>query len=223
MNGREIEKVISIVMALEEEAETKMNESEDKKEEEAWERVSEEANNVIRTWKRTKNEAITHKGIKAEEEAKIDAKEKEIKREQQKEKEDALRAQADTNKKAIEAKEKEKEDALKAQEEVNKTAVQAKEEALGKKERELQEMTDNKKKLEEQNKQLAKELAETKQARDMLISRLSQPRLQLFTDLSTVFDSYHAQSDFFVTGNSIQRKSDKGYCTITLGPELTTV
>ena len=198
IDGKEIEEVIEVVMKIEEEAEKKMSETEDEGEEEDWERVSEEANNVIRTWKRMKKEAMTFNGIKAEEEAKIDAKEKEIKRKQQKEKEDALRAQADANKKAIEAKEKEKEDALKEL-----------------RDRKEKEMADMKKKMED-------ELERIKGERDKFLSQI--PQSTTVRQLSSVTKRYSNQSHFTISGNLITKSGESGYYhTITFGPSMTTV
>ena len=195
---KEIEQGMEIVMRIEEEGEKKASECEREEEAEEWERVSEEANNVIRTWKRMKKEAMTFNGIKAEEEAKIDAKEKEIKRKQQKEKEDALRAQADANKKAIEAKEKEKEDALKEL-----------------RDRKEKEMADMKKKMED-------ELERIKGERDKFLSQI--PQSTTVRQLSSVTKRYSNQSHFTISGNLITKSGESGYYhTITFGPSMTTV
>ena len=83
VDGKEMEESIKRVIEVEEEAEEKACSGSEEGGEEEWERVAEEANLVIRSWRKRQKEAVTYCGMKAEEEAKIEAKEKEMREEKE--------------------------------------------------------------------------------------------------------------------------------------------
>ena len=64
------EEGIMILMKIEEEAEKKVSECEREEEQNEWVNVSEEANSVIKSWKRLKKESVTYKAMKEEAETK---------------------------------------------------------------------------------------------------------------------------------------------------------
>ena len=205
ISGKEIEEGIVIVMMIEEEAEKKISECEREDEREEWDRVSEEANNVIRSWRKSKKEAMTYKAMKEEEEkrvkSKLEAQEKKITEEKEKEKQDALKKQADENVKAMQEREKK----------LNEQRAKEKEEAVKAKEKEMMEAQ---KKIED-------ELKQTKAERDKLKNQL--PQGETFNQLSSIEVNYSDKSHFTISGNQVTKCLGNAYRTITFGPIMTTV
>ena len=119
-----------------------MVETTDEEEESNWEKLGEEANLVIRTWKRRQKQALTYISMKAAEEERIRASLEAKEQEKEKEQSESLKAQAEAHQialnKALEEKErqmkKEKEDALK---ELSDRKEKEKQEALKAKEKEI--------------------------------------------------------------------------------------
>ena len=76
-------------------------------------------------------------------------------------------------------------------------------------------------KILEAKKKIEDELEKTKAERDSLKSQV--PKGEKYTQLSDVDKRFSDQSEFYISGNSFNRKSGSAWNTITFGPVLRTV
>ena len=205
VDGKEMEESIKRVIEVEEEAEEKACSGSEEGEEEEWERVAEEANLVIRSWRKRQKEAVTYCGMKAEEEAKIEAKEKEMREEKEKAieaKERELKLENEREKaEAVHAKEREKENAI--------------EEMRREIENEKQNSSTEKQRLEAEIAKLKAELKEKEKPNDKIIRSLDSITLQ------------HSHPEAIIReGNKLTRSSAPNtgsLCSTVIGPPLTNV